>query len=62
MRTFLFFFFSAIVFAQTPKVSSGKIIEYVDFKSNIIGQRTVRVWLPDNYSPKRKHQILYVND
>ena len=62
MRTFLFFFFSAIVFAQTPKVSSGKIIEYVDFKSNIIGQRTVRVWLPDNYSPKRKHQVLYVND
>ena len=62
MRTFLFFFFSAIVFAQTPKVSSGKIIEHVDFKSNIIGQRTVRVWLPYNYSPKRKHQVLYVND
>lgn len=62
MKAFLLFFFSVIVCAQTPKVSSGKIIEYVDFKSNIIGQRTIRVWLPDNYSPQIKHQVLYVHD
>ena len=62
MKNLVFLLFSIFTFAQTPKVSSGKIIEYKNFKSEIIGERTVRIWLPENYNPKVKHQVLYAND
>lgn len=48
--------------SQTPKVSSGKIIEYQNFNSVNIGNRNVRIWLPDNYDPRIKHQVLFAND
>ena len=62
MKNLVFLLLSLFTFAQTPKVSSGKIIEYKNFKSEIIGERTVRIWLPENYNPKVKHQVLYAND
>ena len=52
MKNLLFLLLSIFTFAQTPKVSFGKIIEYKNFKSDIIGERTVRIWLPENYNPK----------
>ena len=62
MKNLVFLLLSLFTFAQTPKVSSGKIIEYKNFNSEIIGEKTVRIWLPENYNPKIKHQVLYVND
>ena len=62
MKNLVFLLLSLFTFSQTPKVSSGKIIEYKNFKSEIIGERTVRIWLPENYNPKVKHQVLYAND
>jgi enterochelin esterase-like enzyme len=62
MKNLLFLFLSIFTFAQTPKVSSGKLIEYKNFKSENIGERTVRIWLPKNYNPAQKYQVLYAND
>ncbi|MFT4095144.1 MAG: alpha/beta hydrolase-fold protein [Niabella sp.] len=48
--------------AQTPKVSSGRLVEYKKFNSRYIGERMVRVWLPDNYRPNQKYNVVYAND
>lgn len=62
MKHFFFLFISILVFSQTPNVSSGKLIEYPQFKSAFIGERMVRVWLPENYNPAQKYQVLYAHD
>lgn len=61
---YLLFFLSlpVLLFAQTPKVSSGKLVEYPNFKSQYIGERMVRIWLPENYNSQQKYQVLYAND
>lgn len=56
------FFLAGIFFAQTPKVSSGKLVEYKDFQSKNIGDRIVRVWLPNQFNKNQKYQVLYVHD
>jgi len=43
-------------------VSSGKLVEYHDFNSSIIAPRDVFVWLPSDYSPKEKYDVLYMHD
>lgn len=58
----LFLIVPAIFFSQSHKVSAGKIIEYNAFNSKLIGERTIRVWLPRDYSPEKKYQVLYAND
>lgn len=58
----LIFSFTLLITAQTPKVSSGKLVEYLNFNSKNIGSRNVRVWLPDNYNPQKNYQVLYAND
>lgn len=62
MKYLLFLLLSVFTYSQTPKVSSGKLVEYPNFKSINIGERMLRVWLPEGYSPKVKHQVLYVHD
>lgn len=65
MKTLLTVFFAILfstVSAQTPNVSSGKLVEYLNFNSKNIGSRNVRVWLPDNYDPRQKYQVIYAND
>lgn len=62
MKNLLFIFLSIIAIAQTPKVSTGKLVEYSNFKSENIGERIVRIWLPENYDPKQKYQVIYAND
>ncbi len=56
------FFLTLLITAQTPKVSSGKLVQYLNFNSKNIENRNVRVWLPDNYNPQKKYQVLYAND
>jgi len=48
--------------SQTPSVSSGSIVRYEQFASNYITPRNVDVWLPKNYNPKNKYQVLYMHD
>lgn len=45
-----------------PKVSSGKIIRFNDFKSNFVSARNIDVWIPADYSPKQKYAVLYMHD
>ncbi len=49
-----------VVAQQT--VSSGKLIEYPKFKSSFITPRDVFVWLPSDYSAKKKYDVVYMHD
>jgi predicted alpha/beta superfamily hydrolase len=48
--------------AQTPKVSSGKMVHIEQFKSKYIQARNVDVWLPEDYSSSKKYEVVYMHD
>lgn len=48
--------------AQLPKVSSGSVQRFSNFKSAFIQSRNVDVWLPENYNPLTKYAVLYMHD
>lgn len=50
------------IHAQLPKVNSGTIQRFENFKSNYIQNRNVDVWLPNNYNPSKKYAVLYMHD
>lgn len=50
------------VFGQMPKVAAGEIRRYENFQSKFVDARTVDVWLPPDYSPKKKYAVLYLHD
>lgn len=60
--TFFLLLISIFSFSQTPKVSSGKLVEIPQFSSTFIEAKMVRVWLPDGYNVNQKYQVLYAND
>ena len=45
-----------------PKVTSGSIERIENFKSKYVSSRNIDVWLPDNYSDKKKYNVLYMHD
>ncbi len=45
-----------------PQVATGRIERLADFPSRHVAPRHVDVWLPADYSPDRRHQVLYVHD
>ncbi|WP_298153215.1 alpha/beta hydrolase-fold protein [Flavobacterium sp.] len=45
-----------------PKVSTGAIRHFEDFKSELVTPRNVDVWLPDGYSSNEKYEVLYMHD
>lgn len=47
---------------QDMQVSSGKLDVYAEFTSKYVNTRTVRVWLPNGYSRKKKYAVLYMHD
>lgn len=54
-------------FSQTSKKVNGAGItgtvwRYAQFPSKLVERRNVDVWLPDNYSPKKKYAVLYMHD
>ena len=55
-------FFTCFLYCQVPKVSSGKIEHFENFKSNFVDARNIDVWLPDGYSDKEKYAVLYMHD
>lgn len=63
MKNIFFLLFATSMIAQTlPKVSSGSIDRINNFKSKYVTERNVDVWLPENYSPKKKYSVLYMHD
>ena len=44
-----------------PTVSSGTI-KRTWFRSHLVDDRYIDVWLPDNYNEKIKHNVLYMHD
>jgi enterochelin esterase-like enzyme len=54
--------FSCFIYSQVPKVSSGKIEHFENFKSSFVDARNIDVWLPDNYSTAEKYAVLYMHD
>lgn len=55
-------FVSAILWAQLPKVVSGKIERTENFKSKFVSSRNIDVWLPEGYSRNKKYSVLYMHD
>jgi enterochelin esterase-like enzyme len=55
-------FIYSTTIAQIPKVSSGSIKRFTNFKSKFIIDRNVDVWLPKNYTTKNKYAVLYMHD
>ena len=44
------------------KASAGKIDKYENFESKFVVPRDVEVWLPENYNPAMKYNVLYMHD
>ena len=53
---------NTILFSQTPKVASGKIVHIENFASQFVTARNIDVWLPDGYSKSKKYAVLYMHD
>lgn len=66
MIKFLFVLLPFLLFSQQgdaqQTVSSGKLVEYPNLKSSIVTPRDVFVWLPSDYSPEKKYDVLYMHD
>jgi enterochelin esterase-like enzyme len=50
------------LFAQEVKVAAGIVKRFAQFNSKFISARNVDVWLPENYSAKKKYAVLYMHD
>lgn len=49
--------------AQTlPQVSEGKVQRIENFKSIFVEARNIDVWLPKNYNPAQKYNVVYMHD
>jgi predicted alpha/beta superfamily hydrolase len=48
--------------AQKIAVKYGILEVYENYKSVNVLPRNVGVWLPQNYSPKKKYAVLYMHD
>jgi predicted alpha/beta superfamily hydrolase len=64
MKTTIFLLiliFCSTVLSQVI-VSSGTVKHLEKFSSKYVDARNVDVWLPDDYSPKKKYAVLYMHD
>ena len=65
---FLFIFFTQNLFSQdlntlsSNLVDQGSIEKIYDFPSNHVDSRPIYVWLPPNFNPKEKHNLLIMHD
>lgn len=56
----LLFFYQSM--AQMPTTSNGKIDRVENFSSKYVAARNIDVWLPANYTKKKKYAVLYMHD
>lgn len=47
---------------SVPHVHEGSIRRFENFQSAFCTPRTIDVWLPEGYSPKKKYSVLYMHD
>lgn len=47
---------------QQQKADAGQLDIYENFATELIPQRTVLVWLPEDYSPQNRYAVLYMHD
>ncbi|MEN9978488.1 MAG: hypothetical protein RLZZ569_1113 [Bacteroidota bacterium] len=59
---FLICLYLSTSFAQQPTVSAGKIDFIPSFHSTFVSDRSVAVWLPNNYNPAKQYTVLYMHD
>lgn len=45
-----------------PKVTNGTIKRIEAFQSKFIDNRTIDIWLPENYNSNKKYAVLYMQD
>ncbi len=50
------------LFGQAPRVTSGEIKHFENFKSKFVDAHTIDVWLPPGYSNKNAYTVLYMQD
>jgi predicted alpha/beta superfamily hydrolase len=65
MKKILFIAFallSVVLYAQTPKVSTGRIDHIENFPSRWVEPRNIEVWLPDGYDAHEKYSVVYMHD
>ncbi len=61
--TYIFLLFFCTMKSQTiSKVAVGKIERIEAFKSKFIDNRTIDIWLPENYNSNKKYAVLYMQD
>lgn len=58
----LIFFCFGVVQAQKIEAKYGIVELYENFASTNVQPRNVAIWLPQNYSPKKKYAVLYMHD
>lgn len=58
----LFAVLAAFAMNAEVKVSAGRVDEYPAFQSKIVEPRDVFVWLPEDYSPDQKYDVIYMHD
>lgn len=60
----LFWTFTFTIFAQQPipNVVKGKIDRIHAFKSKFVTSRNIDIWLPEDYTSKKKYAVLYMHD
>jgi hypothetical protein len=59
---FLVCLYFSICFGQKPTVSAGRIDFITSFHSSFVSDRSVAVWLPNNYNPAKQYAVLYMHD
>ena len=59
---FNFLVFSFSIYAQLPKVYSGKINRIENFTGKYVDARNIDVWLPENYDGNLPFSVLYMHD
>lgn len=48
--------------AQIPQTTQGKIVRIENFPSKFVSARNIDIWLPNNYTPKKKYAVVYMHD
>ena len=63
IKNIFFLLIATSVIGQTlPKVTTGIVERIENFKSQFVTERTIDIWLPENYSAKKKYSVLYMHD
>lgn len=54
--------FAQSVASPLPKPTTGRIERWANFASRHVDPRHIDIWLPADYSPERRHAVLYMQD